>query len=172
MLAFVAMETTFAYLGEDRLELDEGGFGLILVLVGVVMIVVQGGLVGRLTTRYGTRRIAILGALGMALTLALLPAAPTLTLAVVVLGGMAAAKGLLSPALATLLSTRSGAEEQGAVLGASQSFSAAARALGPPLAGALYDYTFAAPYLAAALAAIAAASLIAATQEADLSVTT
>lgn len=172
MLAFVAMETTFAYLGEDRFALDEGGFGLILVLVGTVMIVVQGGLVGRLTTRFGTRRIAILGALGMALTLALLPAAPSLILAVAILCGMAAAKGLLSPALATLLSTRSGEDEQGTVLGASQSFAAAARALGPLLAGALYDYNSAAPYLAAALAGVVAASLIAATQEVDQGVAT
>ncbi len=169
MLAFVAMETTFAFMGEDKFGLDGGKFGLILVFVGVVMILVQGGLVGRLTQRFGVRRIAILGGLLMAIALFLIPVAPTLPLTIAFLGLLAAGRGLAAPALSTLLSTLSSDDEQGSVLGTGQSFSAAARALGPILAGALYDLHIAAPYLAASLFALATAGLIASVEEADRS---
>ncbi len=167
VMAFVAMETTFAFLGEDKFALDGGKFGLILVFVGVVMIFVQGGLVGRLSQRYGVRRIAIVGSLLMAVALLLVPAAPTLPLSVGLLGLLAAGRGLSAPSMSTLLSTLSGEDEQGAVLGVGQSFSAAARAVGPILAGGLYDYQLAAPYLAAGLLALTAAGLISTIEEPD-----
>jgi DHA1 family tetracycline resistance protein-like MFS transporter len=160
MVAFVTMETTFALLGKARFELDSKRFGLALVLVTVVMVVVQGGLIGRLTRRYSVRGVAIAGALLMAVSLVLLPFAPSLPLAIGALALLGAGLGCTSPTLSTLLSTSSGDEEQGSVLGVGQSFSAAARAGGPLLAGALYDLHFAAPYLvASALAALAATLL-------------
>jgi DHA1 family tetracycline resistance protein-like MFS transporter len=160
MAAFVAMETTFAFLGEDRFELDEGRFGLILVFVGVVMIVVQGGLIGRLTSRYGVRPVSVFGGVLMALALVALPFAPSLAVAIPILGGLAAAQGLVSPTLSTLLSTLSDDDEQGAVLGTGQSLSAAARASAPLAAGALYDLAIPAPYLAAGACALLAALLV------------
>ena len=159
--AFVAMETTFAYLGKARFGLEERGFGLILVYVGVIVIAIQGGAVGALTRRLGVGRVAVAGALGLGVSLAALPFCPTLPATLAALGLLAAGQGLASPSLATLLSQATGATEQGSVLGAGQSFSALARAVGPLVAGSLYDLAIPLPFLAGGVLALAAGALLA-----------
>jgi DHA1 family tetracycline resistance protein-like MFS transporter len=159
-LGFVAMEATFALLGEARLGLDAGRLGLVFAYVGVVMVIVQGGLVGRLAQRFGERALATVGALLMAASLGTLPFAPSLGAALVVLGGLAIGQGLTTPMLATLLSRAADADEQGGTLGLGQSIAAAARAVGPIGAGWLYDRAVGAPYATSAAVMVLAALLV------------
>ena len=159
-LAFVAMEATFALLGEVRFGLDAGRLGFVFAYVGVVMVIVQGGLVGRLAPRFGERALATAGALVMGASLAALPLVPSLGAAYVVLAGLAVGQGLTTPMLATLLSRATDADEQGGTLGLGQSLAAAARAVGPIGAGWLYDRAVAAPYAASAAAMVLAALLV------------
>ena len=168
MAAFVSMETTFALLGEAHFDLDERDFGLTLVLVSVVMVIVQGGLVGRLARRFGPRPLAAVGSALMAISLLILPFVPSLFLAITTLGLLGAGLGLTLPTLSTLLSTSSGDDEQGSVLGLGQSFSAAARAFAPLVAGALYDLHFSAPYFTAGAGALLAAVLLVSLQPSRL----
>jgi len=91
----VALETTLVFLARDRFSLDNRHFGLVLVYLGVVVIAIQGGVVGRLSRRLGERAVAILGAGLMGLALAVLPAAPRLVVLLVLLGLVAA--GQASP---------------------------------------------------------------------------
>jgi DHA1 family tetracycline resistance protein-like MFS transporter len=51
--AFVLLEVTFVYLLAHRFGVTELGTGLIFVYVGVLMILVQGGLVGRMVRAFG-----------------------------------------------------------------------------------------------------------------------
>jgi DHA1 family tetracycline resistance protein-like MFS transporter len=159
-LAFVAMEATFALFGEARLGLDAGWLGVVFTYVGVVMVIVQGWLVGRLAPRFGERALATVGALVMAASLGALPLAPSLGAAFVVLAGLAVGQGLTTPMLATLLSRATDADEQGGTLGLGQSLAAAARAVGPIGAGWLYDRAIGAPYAAAAAVMVLAAVLV------------
>ncbi len=167
--AFVGMETTFAFLGAVRFAFDERSFGLVLVYVGVVIVIVQGGLIGRLTRRFGVRPIAVVGGSAMALALAGIGLGTTLPVALAALGLLAVGQGLVSPSLSTLNSLTAAAGEQGWSLGAGQSLAAAARGVGPVMAGWLYDQSGrigglpagALPYLLAAGAALLAAILVA-----------
>jgi len=159
-LAFVAMEATFALLGEVRFGLDAGRLGFVFAYVGVVMVIVQGGLVGRLAPRFGERALATAGALVMGASLAALPLVPSLGAAYVVLAGLAVGQGLTTPMLATLLSRATDADEQGGTLGLGQSLAAAARAVGPIGAGWLYDRAVGAPYAASAAVMVLAALLV------------
>ena len=159
-LAFVAMEATFALLGEARLGLDASRLGFVFAYVGVVMVVVQGGLVGRLAPRFGERALATAGALVMAASLGALPLATSIWVALVPLAGLAVGQGLTTPMLSTLLSRATDADEQGGTLGLGQSFAAAARAVGPIGAGWLYDRSVVAPYAAAAAVMVLAAFLV------------
>ena len=163
-LAFVAMEATFALLGEVRFGLDAGRLGFVFAYVGVVMVIVQGGLVGRLAPRFGERALATAGALVMGASLAALPLVPSLGAAYVVLAGLAVGQGLTTPMLATLLSRATDADEQGGTLGLGQSLAAAARAVGPIGAGWLYDRAVAAPYAASAAVMVLAALLVGTTR--------
>jgi MFS family permease len=64
----------------------------------------------------------------------------------VALAGLAIGQGLLNPTLTGLLSRNSKADEQGGVLGMNQSLAASARAIGPIVAGALFDRAISLPY--------------------------
>ena len=161
VLAFVAMETTFALLGERRFGLGPEKLGLVFTYIGVVIVIVQGGLVGRLTARFGERALAVSGALIMAAALGLLPFAPSTLGALAALGALALGQGLASPAQTSLLSRESDADEQGGILGVGQSLSAGARGVGPIAAGWLFDKSFFLPYLAGSLLMLLAAGLLA-----------
>ena len=159
-LAFVGMETTFAFLGRDRFDLDNLRFGLVLTFVGVVMIVVQGGLIGRLTERFGVRRIVVTGCVLMGSSLASLPLASSLPVALAVLGLLASGQGLVVPGLSTLTSRIAAVERQGSVLGFAQSLAACARAGGPLVAGVLYDLNIGLPYYTGGVLAMVAGLLV------------
>jgi DHA1 family tetracycline resistance protein-like MFS transporter len=159
-IAFVGLEATFALLGQQRFQLNAGSLGYILAFVGVVVAIVQGGLIGRLSARYGERALGSAGALLMGFGLAALPFAPTLTTALAVLGVIAVGDGLTTPTLASLLSLETASEDQGATLGLGQSLSAGARAIGPLAAGWLFDRGSALPYLAGGLLLLLATWLI------------
>jgi DHA1 family tetracycline resistance protein-like MFS transporter len=160
MFGFVGMETTFAFLGRDLFGLDNLRFGLVLTYVGVVMIVVQGALIGRLSSRFGVRRVAVVGGLLMGVSLAALPLSPALPPALVVLGLLATSQGLTVPTLSTLTSHLAAEDVQGSVLGVGQSLSAAARAFGPLVAGALYDVDVGLPYFTGGVLAFVAGLLV------------
>jgi len=157
LFAFVSMETTLAFVARTEYDLDERGFGMILVYVGVIMIIVQGGIVGRLAPRTGERRLSALGALLLGSSLLLLPLAQSFAAAMTFLGVLAIGQGLVSPTLSTLLSRRTSDNMQGGMLGLGQSVASAARAVGPVLAGWLYDQGASWPFLVAGVAAMIAA---------------
>ncbi len=162
MLAFVAMETTYAFLGQKIYGLNERGFALVLTFVGVIMVIVQGGLIGRLTTRFGVRKIAIAGCSLMALSLGLLPYTPqdSTVFALAAIALLAVSQGLSSPTLPTILSNLTDEDSQGRVLGVGRSMGALARAVGPLAAGWLYDRRIDAPYLLGGALALLATILI------------
>lgn len=144
--AFVAMEATFALLAQRKFDLHSTQLGRIFGALGIVIVITQGGLVGRLVRRYGELTLALIGCGTLAVLLGLVPWMPTLALTVVALLGVAAGQGLLIPSLSSLLSRASGADEQGAVLGLGQSFGALARAMGPVIAGWMFDRDIHLPY--------------------------
>ncbi len=162
--AFVGMESTLAYLVKARFDLDEKGFGLLLVFVGCVAIVIQGTLVGRLTRAFGEHRLATVGALMLGVSLLSLPFTPRLAWMMAALVVLAAGHGLVFPSLTTLLSKASGSEEQGSVLGVGQSLGAAARATGPVTAGLLYDLKIPLPFLLSGLLALVVAAWVGRTE--------
>jgi DHA1 family tetracycline resistance protein-like MFS transporter len=156
--AFTAMETTFALLGAARFGLGPAGLGVVFAGVGLVLVVVQGGVVGRVTDRYGHSRVAVSGALLLGLGLLVVPFAPA-WLAYLGLGLVAAGQGLLSTTIAALIAG-SGGTGVGGALGVGQSAAAAARAAGPIVAGIAYDIGMPLPYVLGTLLAVGAAALL------------
>jgi MFS family permease len=164
--AFSAMESMFVLLTKDLYGYGPTMNGYVLAYVGVVIAIVQGGLVGRLTDLVGEKRLALVGLAIELVALASLPFAPvlgTLLPAVgplssgllallVVLTPLAGANGLANVSLTTLVSTNASDEEQGGAFGLTQSAGSIARAAGPIAAGALYaGIAYWAPFVAAGL---------------------
>lgn len=141
VFAFAMMEGTLALVAEHRWAWNEADVGRMLGAVGVIGIVVQGGMLGRLAKRFGESPLVSVGYGCMAAGFGLLSVAtgPELWAAVVLLG---IGNSLAVPSLNALISKATSPEEQGATLGVNQSMSALARAFGPAFGGLLYTGWF------------------------------
>jgi MFS transporter, DHA1 family, tetracycline resistance protein len=137
--AFSGMETTFALWANQVFGWSSWEVGLNFFFVGIVLVIVQGGLIGRLSHRFGEARLLTAGALSITLGLAGLPLVHSIPLLLLVDLLLAGGMGLLTPSLNSLVSRQAQIDEQGGILGVSQSASSLARAVAPPLAGMLFD---------------------------------
>ena len=162
---FAGMEQTFRLFTDDAFHMTAAGTGRVLGLVGITAAVIQGGLIGRLSRRFGEKKLLTTGLLVQTLGFFLLGLSAHVTWgAKVVLGAaamaIAAGSGLCTPSISSYVSRRTKRESQGMMLGSLQSLSALARVLGPAFGGLLYQ-TIApsAPYYAGAAGMAIAAVL-------------
>ena len=132
MFCFSMMETTLALFCQARFGFGYRETSGLFVFVGIVLVIVQGGLLGRLVRRFGERRLILGGIVLMALGLALLPVGSKLWLLLFSLLLLAIGNGIHNPSTTGLLSRLAGEEAQGSTIGLSRSFGALARILGPP----------------------------------------
>lgn len=131
MFCFALFESTLALYCQHLLHFDEHRTSLLFVFVGVVLVVVQAGLLGRLIRRFGERRLILGGIALMAVGLAALPAWPSLGLLLASLLLLAVGSGVHNPSTLGLLSQITDPESQGSTIGLSRSFGALARTFGP-----------------------------------------
>jgi MFS transporter, DHA1 family, tetracycline resistance protein len=159
VLAFSAMEATYAFLAKERYGLDQTHVGLLFAYIGVIVVVVQGGLIGRLTRRFGEKKLLVAGVVLQAIALAALPYAGQVAGLVLATAPLAIGSGLAQPSLSSLLSRFARADEQGGTLGIGESAAAFGRIIGPEAGTWTFGrWSQAFPYLGgAALMAIAAA---------------
>ena len=135
------MTTSFSLYAMFRFGYDAQHTGYLFAYVGIISVIVQGGLIGRLVKRFGELPLVITGALFFAASLFAVPfVGPNRggLLALLVGGGIfSLGNSLATPALTSLASKSVGAAEQGTVLGVTQSSASLARAVGPSLTALL-----------------------------------
>jgi multidrug resistance protein len=152
IVAFSGFEATFALFSEHRHHFTASMIGNMFAYVGVLAVVVQGGLVGRAARRLGERTLVALGAIAVAAGLAFIPLAASWVGLSVAAGLMAIGMGFGNPSLSALISRWSSAEDQGGILGLSQSLGSLARIVGPAWGGFLFDhYGPGSPYFSSAV---------------------
>lgn len=150
--AFMLMQITLSLLWKEHYLLNEREIGYGFAVIGIVTAIVQGGLVGRLVKTYGEKNLFYWGNFLMAAGLLLPPFIPFEWFK---LGSLLAillicfANGMLTPTLNALISKTAPLNEQGRILGLSQSFSSLARVVGPISAGVLYHFHYTLPYVVA-----------------------
>jgi DHA1 family tetracycline resistance protein-like MFS transporter len=141
IVAFSIMTTSFSLYTIFRFGYDAQHTGYLFAYVGVIAVIIQGGLIGRLVKRFGELPLVITGALCFAGSLFAIPfVGPTAggLLGLLIGGGIfSMGNSLATPALASLASKSVGPAEQGGVLGVTQSAASLARAVGPSLAALL-----------------------------------
>lgn len=140
VFGFAMMEMALTLMVARRLGFGPLHSGRLLAFVGVVLVVVQGGLVGRLSRSFGDGRLFKVGLCVLAIGLLAVPVGALYGLAplLVALAVLAVGQGLVAPTGAALLSQRAPKGDQGQTLGLAQSSSALARVFGPMVAGAAY----------------------------------
>jgi len=134
----------FALFAERRFTYQGHPFGpreigYVFGYVGFLGIILQGGLIGRLVKRFGESMLVAAGfialvigyfGLGIASSFALLMFAGTLA---------AFGNGVIRPALTSLITQQAGRQEQGVVLGITQSLMSMASIVAPIVAGLLIE---------------------------------
>ena len=143
VVAFSIMTTSFSLYVMFRFGYDVQHTGYLFAYVGLIAVVVQGGLIGRLVKRFGELPLVITGALCFSISLFAVPFVGPAAggLAALLIGGGVFSLGnsLATPALTSLASKSVGPAEQGTVLGVTQSVASLARAVGPFLAAVLIN---------------------------------
>lgn len=131
IFAFSNMEATLGLFVES-----EYGWGFfetawLFTFLGVVMVIVQGGLLGRLVKRFGEQRLVFTGIASMALGLFLLPLGSGFVFLGATTGLLAVGMGLQNPSALALISRLTDERAQGGTLGVARSLGALARGIGP-----------------------------------------
>ena len=142
-LAVTQMEAVFAIFMADCFDYSAEKAGLLLAAMGLVMAIVQGGLVGRVSQRIPEIQIIAGGTLISSSALVIFGAAsgsaagPSLVMLALIL--LALSHGFVSPSLSALASRGAPDSLRGSTMGVFHSAGSLARVVGPPTAGWLYD---------------------------------
>lgn len=167
-LGFSGFEATFSLFGKERFGLTEGSTAVVFLFVGVALVAVQGGLIGPLTLRLGSRRLLTGGLFVVAAGLVVLGFTTTWIALVVSLMLLSVGQGVVSPSVTALVTEVAPVDRRGEALGYQQSVGAVGRVAGPALAGAMFDHvSVGSPYfLGAGMVAVALwAAVLAVTAE-------
>lgn len=143
---FTIMHAVFVLFTEHDLGFNEAQNGRIFAIIGINGLIIQGGLIGPLTKRYGSNLLMKIGTIVCGMGLLLTPYVSHehiwITMgAVVVL--VSTGNALFQPSFSAILAQRTSEEgqEMGMVMGAQESASAFARIIGPLTGGIVWDYT-------------------------------
>jgi DHA1 family tetracycline resistance protein-like MFS transporter len=145
IFGFSAFMSGFALFAERRYTWAGQPFGpkqvgLVYAYVGFLAIILQGGLLGRLSKRFGDEKLVRAGFVFMMIGFAGLGFSynvPTLLLASTF---CSFGTGALRPALTSLITQHASRSQQGAVLGLTQSLMSVAQIVAPFIAGLLIDH--------------------------------
>ncbi len=136
-LAFSTFQTIFPLYAQYKLGLDPRSTGFVLTYVGILVVFVQGYLIGRLATRYEEYRLIFWATIILAITFFAWAAVPNLIGLLIILAPLAAAAGVLNTLINSALSKSVYPEEVGGTLGISASLESLTRALSPSAGGYL-----------------------------------
>jgi DHA1 family tetracycline resistance protein-like MFS transporter len=138
--AVTQMEVTFAiYLGA-KFGYNAEQAGILLAVMGIVMVLVQGMLIGKLVKCFGETRLVLMGTALCSVALAIFAATNSLGVIIAALIFLAFGHGSVHPSLSSLASKGASPHSRGATMGVFHSASSLARIIGPPVAGFLYDH--------------------------------
>jgi multidrug resistance protein len=137
IVGFSMMTTLFALLLFHRFGLDALHTGYILAGIGILGVIIQGGLIGRLVRRFGEAPVALAGAVLMCAGLCALALSGGIGAMFAATALVGTGNSLLMPTLSALASRSAESTWQGRALGVMQSSGSLARWVGPMLAGLL-----------------------------------
>jgi len=141
------MEAIMSYLMNDKHGWGPRDLGVMFAYFGLILIVVQGGLVGRLAKRFGEMALAKSGIAFMASGLAFIAFSPVTAGVFAGLTFVSIGTAIFNTSVLSIASKGSDAGERGLVMGVFQSMQALGRSLGPILTGLLYGVFHELPFV-------------------------
>ncbi|MBI5300355.1 MAG: MFS transporter [Deltaproteobacteria bacterium] len=138
-LAMAQLETTFALFVLDRFHLQATSAGYLLAAMAIVMVLIQGGGIGRLARILGETKLVIIGSFVAGVALISAGYAFDLSIFTTSLIIYAVGYAIVNPSLLSLVSQGADPRQQGVTMGVYQSAGSLARIAGPIFAGLLFD---------------------------------
>ncbi|MCM3588194.1 MFS transporter [Mesobacillus maritimus] len=154
-LSLAGLEATYAYFAAVTAGLESKQLGYIFMIMGFAQALIQGGLVGKLTKKYGEGFVIQLGIIISAIGFSLILFTKDFLTAAIFLSIFGIGNGLIRPGISSLL-TKTSSAGHGSATGLLSSFDSLGRIIGPPLGGLLYSITIGFPYLAGMVLSIIA----------------
>ncbi len=136
-LAFAIFQTIFSLYALNRFNLSAAQTGYVLTYVGVLSVITQGFLVGRITARIREDILIVGSVVVMMASLLAWGLAPSIPVLLVVLVPTALSGGLLNTLLSSTLTKAVAPQEIGGILGLSASIDSLTRVIAPALGGVL-----------------------------------
>lgn len=163
-LAGTAIQFTWVYMTKEKFSWSEGDVGLSLAVVGIFVAIVQGGLAGTFSKKYGDIKTSYFSLVMFIISAAAIGVA-TEGWMLFVLMLPYALTGLAGPAIQSIMSNNTADSEQGELQGIITSVMSLSEIIGPILMMGLYSWTtvglskseriYGTPYFAASLLVIA-----------------
>jgi multidrug resistance protein len=146
-LAFAGMESVFALLTQKNFGWASTQNGYVFTYVGVIVVLIQGGLVRQLVKRWGERNVMLFGLAFLGIGLILLAWSNSVAIVLIAVGILSIGDGAVTPTSSAVLSLITSENEQGEILGFAQGMGGLGRIIGPLIAGTLFAINPGAPFL-------------------------
>jgi MFS transporter, DHA1 family, multidrug resistance protein len=153
--SLAGLEATFAYFAAETAGLGTVQLGYIFMIMGLAGAIVQGGLVGKMTRKFGEGFVIQLGVIVSAIGFGLILLIDSFVTAAVFLTIFGVGNGLIRPSVSALL-TKTSTSGHGSTTGLLSSFDSLGRILGPPLGGLLFSVAIGLPYISGILISVIA----------------
>lgn len=154
-ISLAGLEASFAYFAAQKVGLNTVQLGYIFMIMGFTGAIVQGGLLGRLTKKWGEGNVIQIGIIISIIGFLLVLLIDDFTTAAIYLSVFGIGNGLIRPSVSSLLTKRS-TVGHGSVTGLLSSFDSFGRIVGPPLGGWLFAVMMNLPYIVGAILSVIA----------------
>lgn len=138
--AFSAIPVIVPLLGITFFGFGTVEMSYVFMYIGVIQIISQGFLIGGLADRFGEERLIAIGPLLMMFGIFLMPLTPILIVFLVSLTMIAFGNGMMRTIVPSFISKKTSPEEQGGMLGVTQSISTIAMVPGPIVGGFVFEF--------------------------------
>jgi MFS family permease len=138
--AFSAVPVIVPLLGIEFFGFGELEMSYFFMYIGVVQIVLQGFLIGKMTNRWGEKNLILVGSLLMTTGMFIVPLFDSFPIFLGALTMMSSGVGTLGTVLPSYISKKASVDEQGGILGVAQSVGSIARIPGPLIGGFIAEY--------------------------------
>jgi MFS family permease len=150
-LAFSAIPVIVPLLGISYFSIGTVEMSYIFMYIGLVQIILQGVVLGRITARVGEEKLIGFGPLLMMLGVVVMPLFPSFGVFLASLTMIASGSGIMRTVVPSFISKITAVGEQGGVLGLASSVLSIATVPGPLIGGALFEFAgLGAPFFASA----------------------
>ncbi len=158
--AFANMEATLVLLTSKLYNWGPKENGLLFVYIGILIVIVQGGMIRQLTKKYSEKKLITVGSFLVAAGLFLTPVTNSWMVLGLAMTLLSIGSGINNPCNQSIISKLAPEETVGGVLGLGQSVSTLGRIFGPIVGCALFEKLgYLSPYIAGGLCMIIVVAL-------------